>query len=53
MLQTRSDKYEIVEPKKVIILDGILILEDERIRELADIKIFVECDEDLRLIRRI
>ena len=53
MLQTRSDKYEIVEPKKVIILDGILILEDERIRELSDIKIFVECDEDLRLIRRI
>ena len=53
MLQTRSDKYEIVEPKKVIILDGILILEDERIRELADIKIFVECDEELRLIRRI
>lgn len=53
VLQTRSDKYEIVEPKKVIILDGILILEDERIRDLADIKIFVECDEDLRLIRRI
>ena len=53
VIQTRSDKYEIVEPKKVIILDGILVLEDERIRELADIKIFVECDEDLRLIRRI
>ena len=41
VIQTRSDKYEIVEPKKVIILDGILILEDERIRDLADIKIFV------------
>ena len=53
VIQTRSDKYEIVEPQKVIILDGILILEDERIRELADIKIFVECDEDIRLIRRI
>ena len=53
VIQTRSDKYEIVEPQKVIILDGILILEDERIRELADIKVFVECDEDLRLIRRI
>jgi uridine kinase len=53
VIQTRSDKYEVVEPKKVIILDGILVLEDERIRELADIKIFVECDEDLRLIRRI
>ena len=53
VIQTRSDKYEVVEPKKVIILDGILVLEDEKIRELADIKIFVECDEDLRLIRRI
>ena len=53
VIQTRSDKYEIVEPKKVIILDGILVLEDERIRDLADIKIFVECDEDIRLIRRI
>ena len=53
VIQSRSDKYEILEPKKVIILDGILILEDERIRELADIKVFVECDEDLRLIRRI
>lgn len=53
VIQSRSDKYEIIEPKKVIILDGILILEDERIRELADIKVFVECDEDLRLIRRI
>lgn len=53
VIQSRSDKYEIIDPKKVIILDGILILEDERIRELADIKVFVECDEDLRLIRRI
>ena len=53
VVQTRSKEYEVVDPKKVIILDGILVLEDERIRELADIKIFVECDEDLRLIRRI
>ena len=53
VLQTRSQEYELIEPKKVIILDGILVLEDEKIRELADIKIFVECDEDIRLIRRI
>ena len=53
VVQTRSKEYEVVDPKKVIILDGIFVLEDERIRELADIKIFVECDEDLRLIRRI
>ena len=51
--QTRSKEYTLVNPAKVIILDGILVLEDERIRELCDIKVFVECDEDLRLIRRI
>lgn len=51
--QTRSEKTELVKPAKVIILDGILVLEDKRIRDLADIKIFVECDEDIRLIRRI
>ena len=48
-----ADKYEIIKPKKVIILDGILVLEDERIRDLADIKIFVESDDDIRFIRRI
>lgn len=53
VIQTRSDKYEIVNPAKVIILDGILVLEDSRIRDLADIKVYVECDEDIRLIRRI
>ncbi|MCI6155259.1 MAG: uridine kinase [Bacilli bacterium] len=53
VIQSRSDKYDLIEPAKVIILDGILVLEDERIRSLSDIKIFVECDEDIRLIRRI
>jgi uridine kinase len=53
VLQTRSEQTQRVEPGKVIILDGILILEDERIRNLADIKVYVECDEDIRLIRRI
>ena len=51
--QTRSDNTEVVYPQKVILLDGILVLEDVRIRDLADIKVFVECDEDIRLIRRI
>lgn len=50
---TRAEKTEIVQPAKIIILEGILILEDERIRNLADIKIFVEADEDLRFIRRL
>ena len=51
--QTRSLETEVVHPGKVIILDGILVLEDPRIRELASIKVYVECDEDIRLIRRI
>ncbi len=42
-----------VEPKDVIILEGMLILEDPRIRELMDIKVFVDTDADVRIIRRI
>ncbi len=49
----RSNITEIIDPKKVIILEGILSLNDKRIRELADIKIFVELDDDLRFIRRL
>jgi uridine kinase len=50
---TRAEKKETVKSAKIIILEGILILEEERIRKLADIKIFVECDDDLRFIRRM
>ncbi len=50
---TRSRIKEIVKPKKVIILEGILILTDPRIRDLADIKLFVQLDDDLRFIRRL
>jgi uridine kinase len=42
-----------VEPKDIIILEGIMILEDERLRNLMDIKIFVDTDADVRVIRRI
>jgi uridine kinase len=52
-LHTRSQEVIIVEPKEVIILEGILILEDERLRDLMDIKLFVDTDADLRIIRRI
>ncbi|WP_102026941.1 uridine kinase [Salirhabdus sp. Marseille-P4669] len=52
-LHTRSDEKIRVEPKDVIILEGILVLEDERLRELMDIKVFVDTDADLRIIRRI
>ncbi|WEG14100.1 uridine kinase [Pullulanibacillus sp. KACC 23026] len=52
-VHTRSDKIIPVEPKDVIILEGILILEDERLRDLMDIKVFVDTDADLRIIRRL
>lgn len=51
--QTRKSETEHIEPKSVIILEGILVLEDERIRELASVKVFVNCDDDLRFIRRL
>lgn len=52
-LHTRSMEVIEVEPKDVIILEGILILEDERLRNLMDIKLFVDTDADLRIIRRL
>ncbi|WP_057978422.1 uridine kinase [Caloramator mitchellensis] len=42
-----------VEPKDIIILEGILILAEPEIRNLLDIKIFVDTDADVRIIRRI
>ncbi len=42
-----------VEPKRVILLEGILVLADPRLRELLDIKIYVEADADERILRRV
>jgi uridine kinase len=50
---TRSSDVLIQEPKEVIILEGILILEDSRLRDLMDIKLYVDTDDDIRIIRRI
>ncbi|PEQ96716.1 uridine kinase [Bacillus sp. AFS006103] len=52
-IHTRSDKVIPVEPQDVIILEGILVLEDERLRDLMDIKLYVDTDADLRIIRRL
>ncbi|HYK74122.1 MAG TPA: uridine kinase [Pseudoneobacillus sp.] len=52
-VHTRSDQVIHVEPQDVIILEGILVLEDERLRNLMDIKLFVDTDADLRIIRRL
>jgi uridine kinase len=50
---TRSSVIEHVEPKPIIIVEGILILENEKIRELSDMNLFVELDDDTRFIRRM
>lgn len=50
---TRSDEVIHQEPRDVIIIEGILILEDKRLRELMDIKVYVDTDDDIRLARRI
>ncbi|OSX55313.1 uridine kinase [Anoxybacillus ayderensis] len=52
-LHTRSNEVIRVEPKDVIILEGILVLEDERLRNLMDIKVYVDTDADIRIIRRL
>ncbi|WP_409251457.1 uridine kinase [Bacillus sp. SCS-153A] len=52
-MHTRSEETILVEPKDVIILEGILVLEDERLRNLMDIKLYVDTDADLRIIRRM
>ena len=49
----RSDETIRIEPQKVIIVEGILIFENEPLRELMDIRIFVDTDADVRLCRRI
>ncbi|ARJ40271.1 uridine kinase [Sporosarcina sp. P21c] len=52
-LHTRSAEKVPVDSQDVIILEGILVLEDERLRDLMDIKLFVDTDSDIRIIRRI
>jgi uridine kinase len=50
---TRSDTSELVEPRPIIIIEGILVLHDKRIRDLSTMNIFVELDDDTRFIRRL
>lgn len=49
----RSDDTIRIDPKPVIIVEGILIFENEELRNLMDIRIFVDTDADVRLCRRI
>lgn len=49
----RTGETVCVKPSKVIIVDGILIFENRELRELMDIKVYVDTDADIRLARRI
>lgn len=52
-MHTRSEESIHVEPKDVIIVEGILILEEEGLRNLMDMKLYVDTDADIRIIRRM
>lgn len=52
-IHNRKKETILVEPRDIVILEGILLYEDERIRDLLDIKVFVDTDPDVRVIRRI
>ena len=50
---TRSARTEPIHPADVLVLDGILLFTDPTLRELCDVKVFVDADADIRLIRRL
>ncbi len=50
---TRKAETERVPPRKVVLVEGILIFAESALRELMDIKVFVDTDADLRFIRRL
>jgi uridine kinase len=50
---TRTDRTVPVPPAAVVVIDGILLFSDARVRELCDVKVFVDADADIRLLRRI
>ena len=52
-IHNRSDETVLIEPRKVIIVEGILILENKELRDLMDVKVYVDTDADERLMRRI
>ncbi|GED81143.1 uridine kinase [Latilactobacillus curvatus] len=52
-IHNRTEEIQRVEPQDVIILEGILVLADARLRDLMDIKVYVDTDDDIRLLRRM
>jgi len=52
-MHSRTEKTIRVDPKPVIIVEGILIFAEEKLRQVFDVKLFVDTDADLRFIRRL
>lgn len=52
-IHNRSDEVVLVNPAPVIVLEGILIFAEKQLCELMDIKVFVDTDADVRILRRI
>jgi uridine kinase len=52
-VHNRSDETILIKPERIIIVEGILIFENKALRDLMDIKIFVDTDADIRICRRI
>lgn len=52
-IHNRTDQTVRIEPKKIVLVEGILVLYEPRLRDLFDIKIFVEADADERILRRV
>lgn len=50
---TRTEKIETIEPRQVVIVEGILIFAEPRVLDLIDIRIFVDTPDDIRLMRRL
>jgi uridine kinase len=50
---SRTDKHILVQPHRVVLVEGILIFAEARLRELFDVRIFVDTDDDVRFIRRL
>ncbi|MDF7637051.1 uridine kinase [Leuconostocaceae bacterium ESL0958] len=50
---TRAAETVHIEPSDVIIVDGVLLFNDERVRDMLDLKVYVDTDDDIRFIRRL
>lgn len=52
-VHNRTDQTVEIKPNRIILLEGILVLQDKRLRDLLDIKIYVDADSDERVLRRL